>query len=350
MKDPFVVKFFFLSLRKKKGGPVLLRKKSATPAVSVLIPIYNVEKYLQKCLDSVTAQKLANIEIICIDDGSTDSSPAILKEFAQRDERIRIISKANSGYGHSMNQGIALATGEYIGIVESDDFADSSMFYDMYSYAKRHRCDIVKANYFEHNDSEDVLVKPYEGLPYKKVFDPRKNQTVLDSAPLIWAAIYKRDLIVSNGISFNETPGASYQDTSFVFQAWATARRAALLPKGYLHYRVDNVSSSVKSSAKVFAVCDEYALSEKYLSLDDERYACFATKLNYLRLGTYRWNFNRIAEEHRLEFAERMRSEFMKAKREGTLDMNMFEEKDRLLLSTLIESIDEFMKLYGKGF
>ena len=89
------------------------------PAVSVLIPCYNVEKYLRQCLDSVVNQTLKDMEILCINDGSTDSTPAVIKEYAAKDSRIRVIDKPNSGYGDSMNRALDAATGEYVGIVES---------------------------------------------------------------------------------------------------------------------------------------------------------------------------------------------------------------------------------------
>ena len=119
---------------------------SATPKVSVVVPVYNVEKYLRECLDSLLAQKLKDIEIIVVNDGSTDSSADIAAEYAARDSRVRLISKENEGYGKTMNRGFSEARGEYVGIVESDDFADPRMFKDMYKFAKKHDLDLVKAN------------------------------------------------------------------------------------------------------------------------------------------------------------------------------------------------------------
>ena len=96
--------------------------------VSILIPCYNVEKYIRQCLDSVVNQTLKDIEIICINDGSTDSTLDILRKYENRDNRIKVISKHNSGYGASMNIGLETAKGEYVGIVESDDFVEPNMF------------------------------------------------------------------------------------------------------------------------------------------------------------------------------------------------------------------------------
>ena len=118
--------------------------------VSVLVPIYNVERYLRECLNSLISQTLEDIEIICIDDGSTDGSLGIVREFQSRDARIKVITKPNSGYGNSMNRGLDAATGKYIGIVESDDFAETTMFEDMVALAEANNADVVKTNFFTH--------------------------------------------------------------------------------------------------------------------------------------------------------------------------------------------------------
>lgn len=97
-------------------------QNSDIPKVSLLVPICNVERYLRECLDSAVAQTLKDIEVICINDGSTDSSPDIIREYVERDPRVKMIDKANSGYGDSMNRGLEMARGEYVGILESDDF------------------------------------------------------------------------------------------------------------------------------------------------------------------------------------------------------------------------------------
>ena len=105
--------------------------------VSVLVPVYNVKLYLRQCLDSLVAQTMDDIEFICIDDGSTDGCSQILDAYAAKDARFHIIHKENSGYGASMNVGLRAARGEYIGIVEADDFADADRFASLYETAER---------------------------------------------------------------------------------------------------------------------------------------------------------------------------------------------------------------------
>ena len=247
-----------------------------------------------------------------------------------------------------MNKGIEHATGEYIGICESDDFASPDMFETLWRYAHRHRLDVVKCNYFEHDASGDREMHVYDGYKYKHVFDPAKEQSVLAEIPIIWSALYRRQFIIDNGIAFNTTPGASYQDTSFVQQCWMAARRAALLPYFGLHYRVDNTASSCKSSTKIYEVCGEYELSEKFMARDPERQKAFAPMLNYLKFGTYRWNFNRIADEHRRAFAQRWADEYKRAQQAGTLDKCYFPPENWERMELLMSDLDAFMEKYGQ--
>jgi glycosyltransferase involved in cell wall biosynthesis len=122
------------------------------PKVSVIVPIYNVEKYLRQCLDSVVNQTLRDIEIICVNDGSPDKCPQIADEYAARDDRIIVIHQPNGGYGVAVNKGIAAATGEYVAIVEPDDFIDSNMYQTLYETAKKNNTDVVKSAFYIYYD------------------------------------------------------------------------------------------------------------------------------------------------------------------------------------------------------
>lgn len=124
-------------------------QNTQTPKVSILVPIYNNEVYLHECIDSIINQTLKDIEIILLDDGSTDNSPQICDEYAKKDNRIKVVHKENTGYGHTMNLGIEMATGEYIGIVESDDYVELDMFESLYNATVQNnqKIDIVKSNH-----------------------------------------------------------------------------------------------------------------------------------------------------------------------------------------------------------
>jgi len=232
------------------------------PKVSIVVPIYNVEKYLRKCLESIENQTLEDIEVICVNDGSKDRSKEIVNEFVNRDPRFILIDKPNTGYGNSMNVGFERATGEYIGIVESDDYADSDMFETLYHEAHANHLDVLKSGYYfyysipkdknieEHIASRVLCGKTFCPRTFFK--DPMEKVSFFNIKPTIWSSVYRREFIRENHIRFNETPGASYQDASYNFKVWCCAERVQLIDKAFLHYRQDNESSSVNSPGKVF--------------------------------------------------------------------------------------------------
>ena len=272
--------------------------------ISVLVPAYNTEKYLRECLDSLVAQTIfSELEIICINDGSTDGSLKILREYKRKHpENFVIINKENTGYGDSMNRGLKRASGKYIGILESDDFVGSEAFEELFSLAERSRAEVARGNYYRYEGGRDEkvrLVDPSETgrsadrAGAGRLVNPQKSHHSLRQPPAIWTAIYRRDFLEKYGIDFLPTPGASYQDTSFAFKVWATARRAVFTEKAFLHYRIDNEASSSNSAAKAFCVCDEYAEIERFLKatgrferLRGAMYAC--------KLGAYLWNLDRL--------------------------------------------------------
>ena len=129
------------------------------PKISVIVPIYNVEKYLRECLDSIINQTFEDLEIILLDDGGQDSCPQIIDEYAASDKRIVAIHKENGGYGHTMNVGLSRATGEYVGIVEPDDYVHPRMYQRLYELAENMNLDIIKADFcrvYDKNGSRKI--------------------------------------------------------------------------------------------------------------------------------------------------------------------------------------------------
>lgn len=193
------------------------------PKVSVIIPVYNVETYLCECLESVLNQPLTDIEIICVNDGSTDGSPAILEEYAAKDNRVKVINKPNSGYGHTMNVGMDAATGEYIGIVESDDYVKQDMYETLCNIAAEQDLDLIKADFYRFTNEGGKLSLQYNRLAeqfpgyYNKVLRPYNDLILFRFIMNTWSGIYKRDFLNAHGIRHNETQGASFQDNGFFF-------------------------------------------------------------------------------------------------------------------------------------
>jgi len=304
--------------------------------VSILVPVYNVEKYLRECLDSIINQTLKDIEIICINDGSTDSSPQILEEYRFKDKRIKVINKANSGYGASMNRGLEEATGEYIGIVESDDFVRPEMFEKLYDIANKNNLDMVKSDFYNFYTTKKQarkagkIKKKYLG----KVLNIKNDPMMIKIQPSIWSAIYKKDFLNVNSIRFLETPGASYQDTSFAFKTIASAKRLMFTNKAYVYYRQDNQNSSVKSRGKVYSICDEWEEITRFL---DERPE-IKNVVNQVKLSTqfnaYKWNAIRIEEKYREEFIDKYQKTFKQYYENGEIKEEFYKKakKEELLL------------------
>jgi glycosyltransferase involved in cell wall biosynthesis len=267
------------------------------PKISIIIPIYNTNKYLRECLNSIINQTLKNIEIICVNDGSTDDSLDIIKKYIN-DNRIVIIDKKNSGYGDSMNQGLNVASGEYIGIVESDDFVDVNMFENLYKITKKGDIDIVRSNfylYWEKNRKEALHFKILKKL-YNKIFSPMELQNIFLVQPSIWAGIYKKRFLIKNNIKFLTTPGASYQDTSFFYKTLFKANKIFCTKKAFYYYRQTNSNSSVNNNTlnKVILVHKELNEIEKYIKKDMKLYDINQKYFNTKKIMTLLWNLNRV--------------------------------------------------------
>lgn len=303
--------------------------------VSIVVPVYNVQRYLRQCMDSIVNQTLREIEIICVDDGSTDASGEILDEYARNDNRVKVIHKKNSGYGHSMNIGFDAAQGEYIGIVESDDYAELDMFEHLYEIAHKEELDVVKSSFYfyyskpkEKNEKNEIVSRVIANKTFcpSTYFESKMEMVELfNLKPTIWSAIYRNEFIKENQIRFLETPGASYQDAGFNFKVMALAQKVQLLQEAYLHYRQDNENSSINSKGKVFCVCDEYKEMQRFL---DQR-PVVKGKLQYvlqrIKYDTYMWNYERLGQEFKYIFLERASEEFKEGLRDGSVNKEYFE-------------------------
>ena len=236
-----------------------------------------------------------------------------------------------------MNRGLEAATGEYIGIVESDDFIEKDGFEKLYDLAKKTDADIVKANYFYHTDDSDVLHEVIHNQKLRKPMTISDDYNILIEEPGIWSAIYRRDFLNEKKIRFRTTPGASYQDTGFFFKTACAAEKIVYTKDAFLHYRTDNANSSVKSLEKVNFVVEEYADIEKYLEKcnisDEVKYTIQAAKF-----GAFHWNLQRLPKDLAQEFIVTIKDEFTKAEKDGLLNKQYFPKKYWLALRMILKS------------
>ena len=316
--------------------------------VSAVVPVYNVEKYLRPCLDSALAQTLKNIEIICVDDGSTDGCPAILDEYAARDSRVRVIHKPNGGYGQAVNTGMDAARGEYFAILESDDVIHPDMYETLYALAKEHDLDVVKADYERFTTDPSGEIKPV----YTKLSNwPDMYGKVIENDPVVvlyraglytWSGLYKMDFLRSNGIRHNETPGASYQDNGFWFQTMSTARRVYFVPKAFYRLRRDNPDSSIKSTGKVFCIRDEYEFIRRFLEKRPLLHEQVKDVYWWARFVSYRHTYYRVAEEHKQPFAEHFHQVMKDAVESNAFEPRFFSKAERADLELIARSWEEY--------
>lgn len=232
--------------------------------VSVLIPIYNTERFLEEALTSLQMQTSHNLEFLCINDGSTDKSRDIILHFASKDPRFKLIDKQNSGYGASMNLGISTAKGKYIAILEPDDFIKGEMYNDLFQLAKLSNYpDIVKSAYWSFTDSDNN--RHYFHCGYWKRIKHLKTPFVLTQEPLltryhpsIWSAIYRRDFLKNNKITFKEVPGAGWVDNPFMIETLLKAQSIVYTNQSYYHYRDAHPASSTANIADMNMPIDRW--------------------------------------------------------------------------------------------
>lgn len=317
------------------------------PKVSIVIPTYNVENYLRECMESIVNQTLRDIEIICVNDGSTDGSLKILREYAERDQRIILIDKKNEGYGVGMNTGIDIASGEYIGIVEPDDFVSLSMYEDLYNAAKENELDFIKADFyrFTRDNRTGKLNLVYNKLDssgenYNQVICPFERPYVMKFIMNTWSGIYRRQFIEEHQIRHNTTPGAAFQDNGFFWQTFMYAKRCMFLNKPYYMNRRDNPNSSVKNKEKVYCMNIEYDFIRDIFMQhgNEELWNRFKYYYNYKRYFSYLFTLNRISREFKRGYVNRISREFKRAFLLDELDLIVFTPNTRKKISLLIKN------------
>lgn len=292
--------------------------------VTIVIPVYNGEKYLDKCLKSVVSQTLKEIEIICIDNNSSDGTMEILKKFQKQDNRIKIISKdKNTGYGSSINLGIKRASGKYIGFVESDDYVSIKMYENLYKLAKKNQVEVVKCNYFCFTKNKKYKKNLFLKNELNKIINPLKQQHILSENSCIWSAIYKRSFLIKNKINCIEKQNHSYEDTSFTFKVFSLAKKVFFTSNALYYYRTDNQMSSVKSKKYFFAIIDEYKEIEKFLR-KIKKNNLFSASFTRAKFYGCKWNIERLRLFDSLCFSKLVSNEFKQDKKNNFLNTSKF--------------------------
>jgi len=343
--------------------PVVASKKPntfSTPdeiKVSIVVPVFNVSKYLRECMDSLVNQTLRDIEIICGDGGSNDGSLEILQEYAERDNRIKIISKEGSGYGQSVNECMDIARGKYIGIVESDDVTTLDAYETLYNTANSMQVDWVRADiyYFYAMNEEGKQLQQesiiYGGDFYNTVLNPQTDYRPYKSGLRTWSGIYNREFLNKYAIRHNETPGGSYQDTGFYLKTLDYATRVCFIDKPFYMWRQDNPGSSIHYNSKklVEKSLNEWHLNKEYLDNHPELGARALASYHYRQFFSYLWTIEMADEVDKPDVFKIAVKEFREAEWQKELDQGFFESWEWDKLQEMINNPEHFYVKYFNG-
>lgn len=324
------------------------------PLISVIVPVYNVEKYLKQCLDSVVGQSLKNIEIILINDGSTDRCGAICDDYALKDERIKVIHKKNSGLGAAYNTGLDLACGEYIGFVESDDWIDSRMYERLYSKAKEFDAEVCIGGFYYFKDGKDMV---YTGLlnitPCNCVFFIQDYPQFLTLQTTVWSKIYKRETL--GQIRFSEFKNSGYYcDIPYWIEVACLAKTMVRIDECIYHYRIDNVNSSThdsRSDSKLLTILLALEKSKELLKKYNY-YDTFKEELYFNSASTLVRFFGNIDQRYRREFFSGTKKFFKDLKDDKNFRYKYFKKCDyrgslarEFLRAALSDNYNEALKI-----
>lgn len=294
----------------------LIRAGEDMTKVSVIIPVYNVEKYLPQCIESVLLQSLKDIEIICVNDGSTDGSLKVLQKFKARDNRIVIIDKANEGSGIARNTALAIAKGEYVYFVDSDDWLDNAgVLEKLYNKASADELDILIFGGLSCYEKDGKIAKSKGGYSLKnldkkyfnKVFGAKDiTKDVFKFPSTAWTKLYSRAFLLDNNIEFQRIKVC--QDQLPFFHSMILAKKIEVLPELLYCYRKNRVGSemTVKKKNHFSPIYVTYAVEEllKKIGLEDD-YAELALGRYFGKATSWLGKFQEdLKQEYYVEYME----------------------------------------------
>ena len=242
----------------------------SSPKISVIVPVYNVEKYLSECLDSIVNQTLKNIEIICLNDGSTDNSLSILQKYASKDKRIKIIDKENEGPGYTRKVGLDIAKGKYVLFCDSDDYyAELTAFEELYNYIEKMKVDVVifESIRFDKNKGFCIEERDLFNAPQKKIFSYLDMNNILFFRAYAWRKIYSKEFLDSYDDWFF-LKHIIYEDIPFHFQITIRSRMSYINKKFYVYRMRENSLGHILNDK---AICDRCKIFEEVYKILKEK-------------------------------------------------------------------------------
>lgn len=325
--------------------------------VSVIMPIYNAYDYLRPAIDSVLDQTLKEIELICIDDGSTDSSFDLIKEYQQQDERIRIVTETNAGPALARNNGIKRARGEYLAFLDADDFFEPTLLEKLYSAAKERDLDIAIAEYDIYNsrkatfenaqpaEHEDVFS---EGSVTSKNICPDK--IFLSTNGAAWNKLFRRSFVIDKQLLFLKDVKI-YEDVYFVVSALSLAERVGKVFDVLLHHRIYTDQARAKMFRKYYSQVLVAYLEMKEFLRHNGMYAPLSTSfLNLTASRCYRI-YNVLGSDAKEQFWDILHNKYVDELGWQSRESEEFEEKDvcEFVANVILYSHKQYKKRVAKG-
>ena len=283
------------------------------PIISVIVPVYNVERYLAQCLDSILVQTFSNIEIICVNDGSTDNSRKILENYKNRDSRIKIVDKKNGGLSSARNAGMKVATGEFYSFIDSDDWVEPTMLEKLYNSATTFNSDIVICAVHQYDETNQKLddSNPYYTLGYfDETFDNRAfsykdvKPFIMDVCVMAWNKLYRKSLVDKYNAEFPD--GLIFEDGPFFFSIFFKTQRVTIVRDFLYYYRINRKNSIIQKAGKKFLnVIDVvelmYSKIKDIPDFDDVRYIFFRKKVEDIL-----YRFQNLNPKYRKAFIKKL--------------------------------------------
>ncbi|MCK5201509.1 MAG: glycosyltransferase [Spirochaetales bacterium] len=271
--------------------------------ISIILPVYNTGPYLKKCIDSVLNQTLENIEIIIINDASTDNSLSIIKEYVKNDSRIKVVSLSENtpgGAGIPSNIGIEQAKGEYIGFVDSDDWLEPDMFETLYKNAVEHDSDYTFCDFQLFNEKTGKITTPNDKLHWESLNTSDKS-SLLKLSPVPWRKLYKRSFLMDNNLRFPEGD-FFYEDTPFHFMVTLKAKSISFVDRPLYYHRVSRAEQTMNGKGrKFFAFIQHIKTIYQYLEKEDYIQKYPDDFLIFI-INNFYWIWDRLNRVEREEF------------------------------------------------
>ena len=325
--------------------------------VSVIMPIYNAYDYLGPAIDSVLSQTLTEIELICVDDGSTDSSYDLIKEYQKKDERVRIVTETNAGPALARNNGIKRARGEYLAFLDADDFFEPKLLEKLYNAAKERDLDIAITDYNIFNNRKSLFdsAQPEE---YEDIYEENgvtskslaPDKIFLSTNGAAWNKLFRRSFVIEKQLSFLQDVKI-YEDVYFVVSALSLAERVGKVFEVLLHHRVYTDQSRAKTFRKHYAQVLFVYLKMKEFLRQNGMYSPLSTSyLNLTASRCYRI-YNVLGSDSKEKFWNMLHDEYAESLGWQGREADEFSEKEvyDFVANVILYTHKQYKKRVAKG-